>query len=93
MDGPTPQTVREALDSLLAELRAIPEAQRRFEEAGVWEEYLTDLRGAVSQIRAAAVGEIYETEQVSLADLADRIGTTRQRVHQLVIKSRKEDGS
>lgn len=50
------------------------------------------LSGAVAQLRARSAGRIWDSERLSLAALADRIGVSKARADQLIRSVKKQQG-
>jgi hypothetical protein len=81
-------TARAALDSVRsrdddpAKFRAISELAEGFRK--LWEEASAERREVVTRIR--------ERTKLALAPLAERVGMSKTRLHQLITATKKEDG-
>jgi hypothetical protein len=89
--SPDAQRVAAALDALRAALAEVQEAvaavadsQRAFELATELAELLREAADESATLRARMVGRIWADEQLSLAQLAERISSSRTRAAQLL---------
>jgi tellurite resistance protein len=65
-------------------LNAIEDDQEAFEQATLVADRLHALADAASELRAKMVGRIWQREELSLAQLATRIGVSKTRADQMV---------
>ncbi|MEV6524673.1 hypothetical protein AB0M43_22210 [Longispora sp. NPDC051575] len=84
-----------AYENAAKAFRAIPEPQVAFEYATELANTLRDLATSGAGLRAQAVKQIWDAEQLSLSGLAKRIGVSKQRVDQLLktAEAEQEDSS
>jgi len=74
-------------EAFLAWLESVPDARTRFEQATTELERHQQLVQRLSAVRAAAAADFYD-EGDSLETIAQRLGVSRARVHQLVQEGR-----
>ncbi|MBB5870590.1 DNA-binding transcriptional regulator YiaG [Allocatelliglobosispora scoriae] len=65
-------------------VRAAPEPQQGFKQATDLAELMRDLADTAAGLRAEAVRRIWQSEKMSIAELADRIGVSKARADQLL---------
>ena len=80
-----------AADKALAVIRGIASSQERLEAAGKLAEALRDRSDEAARIRHAEAVRIYETESLSLAQLADRVGISKARADQIIRADRQKE--
>ena len=74
-------------EAFLAWLESVPDARTRFEQATTELERHQQLVQRLSAVRATAAADFYD-EGESLETIAQRLGVSRARVHQLVQEGR-----
>jgi hypothetical protein len=72
-------------------IESVPDADRAFEGATRLAETLRDAADSAAELRARTAARIWETESISLAQLAKRIGVSKARAAQLVRSARSAD--
>jgi predicted DNA-binding protein (UPF0251 family) len=82
----------EAGHTALTAINSMPDSKARIEAAGKLVDCLRSVYEDAARIRRAEVVRIYETEDLSLAQLADRVGISKARVDQIVRAYRKGAG-
>ncbi|MFI5935779.1 hypothetical protein [Actinoplanes sp. NPDC051494] len=76
--------LRESAAVAMAAVEEIPEPNRAFEQATALREAIDGLVGEAAALRARMAARIYESEKLSLAALANRIGVSKARADQLI---------
>ncbi|MEV0589313.1 hypothetical protein [Nonomuraea sp. NPDC050310] len=76
--------IERAFDAATAAIRAESDAGRAYEGATELVETLRRLFEKSADLRAESAARIFDTEQMSLAVLADRIGVSKARAAQLI---------
>lgn len=76
--------VQDAYGEAVSAVGQIPDRQRAFEAATTLRDELDRLVGEAATVRARMAHRIWEAEELSLAQLADRIGVSKARADQLV---------
>jgi hypothetical protein len=85
-----------AYDKAASAIETAPDTHRAFERATQLAETLRDAAESAAELRARVAANIWETEALSLAQLAKRIGVSKARAAQLVRTARAaavEEGS
>lgn len=77
-------TITRAYAKALVVLDAIEDDQEAFEQTTVVADELHALADATSELRAVAAGRIWRRQELSLAQLADKIGVSKTRADQMV---------
>ncbi|MET8341014.1 hypothetical protein [Streptosporangium canum] len=62
---------------------------RAFRRATAVGEHVQTIRERLTELRASTAGRIYDTEKLSLAVLANRVGISRSRAAQLVAEAKR----
>lgn len=86
------QAIRTAIDAARAairDIRALPDPQSRIEAAGRLADGLRVAFEEAARIRHEEAVRIYETESLSLAQLANRVGISKARADQIINTDRK----
>ena len=73
-----------AADIALAAIRRTADSQQKLEAAGRLVEALRSRSDEAARIRHAEAVRIFETESLSLAHLADRVGVSKARADQII---------
>jgi acyl-CoA reductase-like NAD-dependent aldehyde dehydrogenase len=82
-----------AADAALSAIRRMTGSQQKLEAAGKLVDGLRSRSDEAARIRHAEAVRIYETESLSLAQLANRVGISKARADQIIKAERqKEDG-
>jgi hypothetical protein len=88
---PTRRQIRDALAAVDRAYRkavnlidAVPDHQRALDDASALQQQIAAYRGDAADLRARIARRIWETESLSLAALADRIGVSKARADQLI---------
>lgn len=76
--------IERAFEAAIAAIRAQPDPGRAYEGATELVETLRRLFEKSADLRAESAARIFDTEQMSLAVLADRIGVSKARAAQLI---------
>jgi hypothetical protein len=93
--------VEMALDALdvaykeaVAAVRAVPDPEAAFPYANELSEKLRELSIAAAALRTETAARIWDSKRMTLAALADRIGVSTTRAHQLIkgVRKNKEPG-
>lgn len=86
----------EALDTAyeraVAAVRAVPDPQAAFPYANELSEKLRELSVAAAALRTETAGRIWDSERMTLGTLAERIGVSTTRAHQLIKNVKKSKG-
>jgi hypothetical protein len=82
----------EAGHTALTAINAMPDSKARTEAAGKLAACLRSIYQDAARIRRDEAVRIYETENLSLAQLADRVGISKTRADQIVRAYRKGKG-
>jgi DNA-directed RNA polymerase specialized sigma subunit len=82
--------VSAAVEDAVTAIRAETDTQAAIEHAAELRELLRTLEGEVAQIRAELAHEIWTTERLTLAQLAERMGVSTGRAGQLVKAAREK---
>jgi len=97
-DGPSRHAHTAALEELRhryelvrTAIEAIPEATRAYDAASHLRDVIDDLVGDAARLRARMAYRIAETEQLSLAALANRINVSKTRADQLIRLARSSE--
>jgi DNA-binding transcriptional regulator YiaG len=80
--------VRRAYQAAAAAIAATPDPNEAFTQATELANLLRELADAGAELRAQAVARIWESEQMSLSTLAQRIGVSKARADQLIKAAR-----
>lgn len=82
-----------AYERAAAAIRAVPDPDEAFRIANDLAERISRLKSYVAQLRTDSAGRIWDSERMTLTSLADRIGVSTTRAHQLIadIKQRRGD--
>jgi hypothetical protein len=80
-----------AADKALAAIRATASPQEKLEAAGRLVEALRARSDEAARIRHAEAVHIYETESLSLAQLASRVGISKARADQIIKAERQKE--
>lgn len=68
---------------VLNDIRELDDPQARVDEATRVSEALFRMRSEISDLRIRAIGMIWETDALSLAQLSERVGVSRGRAAQM----------
>jgi acyl-CoA reductase-like NAD-dependent aldehyde dehydrogenase len=79
-----------AADAALAAIRHITDPQARLEAAGKLVEALRSRSDEAARIRHAEALRIYKDEELSLAQLANRVGVSKARADQIVKADKRQ---
>ena len=79
-----------AADVALSAIRLIGNSQQKLEAAGRLVEALRSRSDDAARIRHAEAVQIYETESLSLAQLANRVGVSKARADQIIKAERRQ---
>lgn len=82
----------QAIHDLLDEALADPDEISSFRHAEGVLRAATGLRGRAAKVKARAALRLWHPDDVSLSELARRLGISKQRADQLVRKARELDG-
>ncbi|MGH3856890.1 MAG: hypothetical protein ACRDR6_26100 [Pseudonocardiaceae bacterium] len=82
-----------AYDKAAASIKAVPDPDVAFPYANELAERIRKLASKAAGLRTDTAGRIWDSERMSLSSLADRIGVSTTRAHQLIttIKQRRGD--
>lgn len=81
--------VKEDYEEAAMQIRAISDPQRAFERATELVSMLREITGHAADERAFAAERIKERERLSLAQLGERIGMSKQRAGKLLERAEK----
>lgn len=94
----TEEALERALDALegawqaaVAAIRATTDPRKRFRAATKLSSKVIDMPEGAADLRGQAAREIRDDEALSLAKLADFLGVSAQRAHQMVSKAKREE--
>ncbi|WP_433346026.1 hypothetical protein [Micromonospora sp. CA-111912] len=76
--------LKESAAAAMAAIELTPEPNRAFEQATALRATVDELVGDAADLRARMAARIYESEKLSLAGLANRIGVSKARADQLI---------
>ena len=81
----------DAARAAIRDIRALPDPQSRIEAAGKLADGLRAAFEEAARIRHEEAVRIYETESLSLAQLANRVGISKARADQIIRAERKKE--
>jgi len=84
--------VQRTCGNAIAAIRSTPGSQERINAAGRLADLLRDRFEEVARLRHEEAVQIWETEKLSLAALAQRVGISKARADQIIRAHRKDDG-
>jgi hypothetical protein len=73
-------------------INAATDPQQAFTAATEWSSRLRKMHDQVAELRATCAARVWTAEQMSLAELAQRIGVSKARADQLVRDAKKQQG-
>lgn len=76
--------LEESAAAAMSAIEATPEPNRAFERATALREVVDRMVGEAADLRARMAARIYESEKMSLAALANRIGVSKARADQFI---------
>lgn len=79
-----------AADAALSAIRRITDSQKKLEASGKLRDGLRSRSDEAARIGHAEAVRIYETENLSLAQLASRVGISKARADQITKKAERE---
>ncbi len=83
-----------AYEQAVTAVRAVPDPETAFPYAHELSEKLRKLSVVAAALRTETAGRVFDSERMTLETLADRIGVSTTRAHQLIrkVKKTKEEG-
>lgn len=79
-----------ACDRAVAAIDAVPDPDVAFPYAEELAEKLRKLNGVAADLRARTAKRIWDRERITLATLADKIGVSTARAHQILQTAKKD---
>lgn len=78
-----------AYDQAAEAIKAVPDPDEAFRRANELAEKIRQLNTAAAVLRTETAGRVWNSERMSLSVLADRIGVSTTRAHQLIKQVKK----
>ena len=85
------EEIREAYRRAAQSVDSAPVGREAFDLATTLRDFLDELQGEAAELRGRAARRIWESEELSLASLADRVGVSKARAAQFVRSGQRQD--